>query len=72
MMPCGSTSPQPDLEPGKLADLIVLDGPILKTPPEDLLSVRPVLTMIGGEVVFEGGAEGETQAPETAGTGRLA
>lgn len=52
------------LEPGKLADLVVLDGPILSTPPEGLLSLRPALTMIGGEVVFEheGAAEPEEAA----------
>jgi len=58
------------IEPGKLADLLVLDGSILQTPPEDLLTMRPILTMIGGEVVFESGAEGEVHAPETAGTAR--
>lgn len=58
------------IEPGKLADLIVLDGPILETSPEDLLTMSPILTMIGGEVVFESEAEGEAHAPETAGTAR--
>jgi predicted amidohydrolase YtcJ len=60
------------IEPGKLADLVVLDGPILQTLPEELLSMKPTLTMIGGEVVFEDGVEGETQPHETAGTGRRA
>ena len=41
------------IEPGKLADLVVLDGSILSTPPEGLLSLAPALTMIEGEVVFE-------------------
>ncbi len=52
------------LEPGKLADLVVLDGTILSTPPEALLSLSPALTMIGGEVVFEheGAAEPEDAA----------
>jgi predicted amidohydrolase YtcJ len=60
------------IEPGKLANLTGLDGPILKTPPEELLSMRPVLITIGGEVVFGSGAEVVPQPPETAGTGRWA
>lgn len=43
------------IEGGKLADLVVLDGSLLSTPPEDLLSLSPALTMVGGEVVFEAG-----------------
>jgi predicted amidohydrolase YtcJ len=58
------------IEPGKLADLVVLDGSILSARSEELLSTRPALTMIGGEVVFEGGAEGETSAAEVTGTAR--
>lgn len=60
------------IEPGKLADLVALDGPILETPPEDLLSMKPTLTMIGGEVVFESVAEGErpTSTTESATTTR--
>lgn len=42
------------IEPGKLADLVVLDGSILSASPEDILSMKPALTMIDGEVVFEG------------------
>lgn len=49
------------IEPGKLADLVVLDGPILSTPPEEQLSLSPVLTMIGGKVVFESGGSTETE-----------
>lgn len=41
------------IEPSKLADLIVLDGSILSAKPEEILSMKPVLTMIDGETVFE-------------------
>jgi predicted amidohydrolase YtcJ len=45
------------IEVGKLADLVVLDGSILSSAPEEILSLTPVLTMINGEVVF--GGEGD-------------
>lgn len=41
------------IESGKLADLVVLDGSILSADPEDILSMKPVLTMIDGEIVFK-------------------
>jgi len=41
------------IEVGKLADLVALDGPILSSTPERILSMRPTLTMIDGELVFE-------------------
>jgi predicted amidohydrolase YtcJ len=42
------------IEVGKLADLVVLDGSILSSSPKEILSLRCVLTMIDGEVVFRG------------------
>jgi predicted amidohydrolase YtcJ len=39
------------VEPGKLADLVVLDRPYLTIPDEELKEMRPVLTIIGGRVV---------------------
>ena len=42
------------IEVGKLADLVVLDGSILSSSLEEILSLRPVLTMINREVVFAG------------------
>ena len=42
--------------PGKLADLVVLNGSILRAAPEDLLSLEPGLTMMGDEDVFENAA----------------
>ncbi len=41
------------LEPGKLADLVVLDRRYLECPEEEIRRIRPLLTMVGGEVVFE-------------------
>ncbi len=41
------------LEPGKLADITVLDRNWFKTPAEEILETMPVMTMVDGEIVFE-------------------
>jgi predicted amidohydrolase YtcJ len=41
------------LEPGKLADLVVLSEDILKAPPEKILGIKVDLTMVDGKVVYE-------------------
>jgi predicted amidohydrolase YtcJ len=45
------------LEPGKLADVAVLDRDIFAVPPEALLETRAELTILGGQVVYD--REGE-------------
>ncbi|MFZ2053089.1 MAG: amidohydrolase family protein [Candidatus Aminicenantales bacterium] len=40
------------LEPGKAADLVVLDRNLFKIPPEEIHSVRVVLTVLEGKVVY--------------------
>ncbi len=40
------------IEPGKLADLVVLDADPLTCPEEKLASIRPVRTYVGGRVVY--------------------
>jgi len=45
------------IEPGKLADLVVLSENILETPPERILETQVDLTLVGGEVVFERAAQ---------------
>jgi predicted amidohydrolase YtcJ len=40
------------IEAGKLADLVVLDRPYLTIDAEEIKQIRPVLTMIGGRVVY--------------------
>jgi predicted amidohydrolase YtcJ len=42
------------LEVGKLADMVLLDKDVMTVEPQQILSTRPVMTIIGGEVVFEG------------------
>jgi len=45
------------LQPGKYADLLVLDRDYL-TVPEDLIEhISPVMTMVGGKMVYEAGKE---------------
>ena len=43
------------LEPGKLADLIILDKDIrsLASTPKDILSIRVMKTFVGGKVVYD-------------------
>jgi predicted amidohydrolase YtcJ len=42
------------IEVGKLADLTILSADIMKIPEMEILKTRCVMTVIGGEVVFEG------------------
>jgi hypothetical protein len=41
------------ITPGKLADLVVLSRDIMTIPPEEILETEAVMTLVGGEVVFE-------------------
>jgi len=41
------------LEPGKLADMIVLDRDVLTVPAEQLLDARVDLTFVGGKLVYQ-------------------
>lgn len=40
------------LEPGKFADLIVLDRNVLEIPPEDIANVQVLMTVVGGRTVY--------------------
>ncbi len=40
------------LEPGKLADLVVLDGDYLRVPEEEISDLQVMLTIVGGKVVY--------------------
>ena len=42
------------IEPGKLADLTVLSKDIMKIPAAEILTTTCAMTVIGGEIVFEG------------------
>lgn len=41
------------LEPGKLADFVVLDRDIMTVPPRDVLGTRVRMTFLGGKLVYE-------------------
>jgi predicted amidohydrolase YtcJ len=41
------------IEPGNLADFTVLSNDIMKIPEPEILKTRCVMTIIGGEIVFE-------------------
>jgi len=41
------------LEVGKLADLVVLDRDYMSVPADEIFNIAPVLTIVGGRVVFE-------------------
>ena len=38
---------------GKLADLVLLSKDLFSIPPREILETRPVLTIVGGRIVFE-------------------
>ena len=44
------------LEPGKLADLVVLDRDYLTVPADEIRNIQPVMTMVGGRVVYDAAA----------------
>jgi hypothetical protein len=41
------------IEPGKLADLIVISGDLTKMTPKEILSVHVFTTLVGGKVLYE-------------------
>lgn len=49
----GEENAKGSLEPGKLADLAILDADPFSIPLEDLLSIGADMTIVGGEVVYE-------------------
>ena len=49
----GSGQIKGSITPGKLADLVLVDRNPEAIDPEDLKNVRPVLTILGGQAVWE-------------------
>lgn len=45
------------LEPGKLADLVVLDRDYLTVPVDEIRDLRSVLTVVGGRIVYDAASE---------------
>ena len=50
----GREAEQGSLEPGKRADLIALSEDVFACAAEAIAGIRPTLTMVGGDVVFDG------------------
>ena len=46
------------LEAGKFADLVVLDRDYLTVPEDEIFEIEPVLTMVGGRIVFDAIGDG--------------
>jgi hypothetical protein len=41
------------IQPGKLADLVVLDRDYLSIPAEQIKDIKPMLTIVGGRIVYD-------------------
>ena len=41
------------IQPGKLADLVVLDRDYLTVPADQIVNIKPVMTMVGGRIVYD-------------------
>ncbi|WP_243060108.1 amidohydrolase [Nocardioides sp. SR21] len=50
------------LEVGKVADITVLDGDVMRTPPRELVGLSVAATLVNGEVVYDGAASGAGRA----------
>lgn len=49
------------IQPGKLADLVVLDRDYLTIPEDEIKDIQPVMTMVGGRIVHDVSAETPTR-----------
>jgi predicted amidohydrolase YtcJ len=49
------------IQPGKQADLLVLDRDYLTIPADQIKDIKPVMTMVGGRIVYEAGATAATK-----------
>jgi predicted amidohydrolase YtcJ len=55
------------LTPGKLADIVVFDRDLMEVPAEEIPHAEVVMTIVGGEVVFEGPGAGAVSTQDGAG-----
>jgi predicted amidohydrolase YtcJ len=42
------------IQPGKLADMLVLDRDYLTIPADQIKDIKPVMTLVGGRIVYDG------------------
>ncbi len=50
------------IQPGKLADLLVLDRDYLTVPADQIRKIQPVMTMLGGRIVYDATVAARTAA----------
>jgi hypothetical protein len=50
------------IQPGKLADLLVLDRDYLTVPADQIRNIKPVMTMVGGRIVYDATVAARTAA----------
>ena len=50
------------IQPGKLADLLVLDHDYLTVPADQIRNIKPVITMVGGRIVYDATVAARTAA----------
>jgi predicted amidohydrolase YtcJ len=50
------------IQPGKLADLVVMDRDYLTIPADQIKDIKPVLTMVGGKTVYDAQAQESSRA----------
>lgn len=49
------------IQAGRLADLVVLDRDYLTIPADDIKNIRPMMTIVGGKIVYDAAAETATR-----------
>jgi predicted amidohydrolase YtcJ len=49
------------IQSGRLADLVVIDRDYLSVPPDQIKDIKPVMTIVGGRVVFDAATEPSTR-----------
>jgi predicted amidohydrolase YtcJ len=48
------------IQPGKLADLVVIDRDYLKISADEIKDIKPVMTIVGGRIVYDAAVEPST------------
>ena len=49
------------IQTGRLADMVVLDRDYLTVPADEIKNIRPVVTIVGGKIVYDAAAETATR-----------
>ncbi len=49
----GAEDDMGSIQPGMLADLVVFNGNLLEVPIEEITELKPVMTLVGGQIAYE-------------------